>query len=138
MARSTLFAALAICALAACRTVTPAPSPDVPRLIGNQYGYDIERYKGQMVRVCGRVVDTQFGVAVEYVPRPGDFFFHGSPAVLIVPCGSARPSPDADNCILGRVAARDGSVTPPPRTSTDDRPVDRDWFLHPQCPARRR
>jgi hypothetical protein len=66
------------------------------------------------------------------VSRPGDALFHGHPAVLIAGCPHA-PRLDRSGCIVGRVAAEDGSLAPPPRQVHDDDPVSRDWFLHAQC-----
>lgn len=121
---------------AACQTQGRAGSPGLSTLTGNQYGYGIERHKGQSVRVCGRLTERESRWAVEYVPRQGDVFFHGNPAVLIAGCAGAAPRLDRDGCLTGRIAAVDGSLSPPPRRLHDDMPIDRDWFLHPQCPAR--
>ncbi|HEY0012851.1 MAG TPA: hypothetical protein VGB79_08370 [Allosphingosinicella sp.] len=131
-----MLAATALLA-AACQTQGGARSPDPPTLSGNQYGYSIDRHKGRTVRVCGRLTERESRWAVEYVPRQGDYFFHGYPAVLIAGCAGSAPRLDRDGCLTGRIAAVDGSLAPPPRRLHDDMPIDRDWFLHAQCSAPR-
>ncbi|HEY0012850.1 MAG TPA: hypothetical protein VGB79_08365 [Allosphingosinicella sp.] len=130
--------AAALLLAAACQTQGGARSPDLPTLSGDKYGYDIEQYRGRTVRVCGRLAQRESGWGVEYIPRQGDFFFfHGYPAVLVAGCAGAAPRLDPDGCLTGRIAAADGSLSPPPRNEWDDMPVNRDWFLHAQCSAER-
>lgn len=122
---------------AGCQAGPRMDRTDMPKLAGTQYGYDIERFRGQTVRVCGRLVQRESHWAVEYIPREGDAFFHGYPAVLIAGC-QETPRLDRQGCLAGRIAAIDGSLNPPPRRIDDDTPISRDWFLHPQCSAPRR
>ena len=124
-------------AAAACQSLERTSPAELPTLTGNQYGYGIERYQGRTVRVCGRLTERESRWAVEYVPRQGDFFFHGYPAVLVAGCAGAAPRLDRDGCLTGRIAAADGSLVLPSRVEWDDMPVSRDWFLHAQCSAPR-
>lgn len=119
--------------LAGCEAARQSSAMEVPTLAGNEFGYDIQQYRGRTVRVCGRAAQHVSRFAVEYIPKAGDTFFHGYPAVLVVPCDGEEPRLDRDNCLTGRVAAADGSMNPPARNIHDDRPVDRDWFVHAQC-----
>jgi hypothetical protein len=138
MTRLCLAAAILVAAasgLGACRT-GPAPAPaEIPTLAVENYEYGIRRFVGQSVRVCGRIMRYESEWGVQRVGEAGEIYFHTPPTVLIVPCGAAPPRLDSDGCITGRVAARDGRLElPAPRTVLqDDSPVDREWFLHPQC-----
>jgi hypothetical protein len=133
MRRCRHFGIAALLLAAACQT--SQRSSALPTLAGTDTGYGIEAYRGRVVRVCGRLVQRESRWAVEYVSRPGDTLFHGYPAVLIAGCPHA-PRLDRSGCIVGRVAAEDGSLSPPPRQVHDDDPVSRDWLLHAQCRAR--
>jgi hypothetical protein len=130
-----LLAAAAASFLAAgCRTGDDIAAASPTTLDVDANGYRIERYSGRTVRVCGRLSQYEGRHAVEYVPRPGETFFHGPPVVLLAPCASGAPRLDRDGCLTGRIAAIDGSMTPPPQNVHDDSPVSRDWFLHVGCP----
>lgn len=131
LCRRLAFAAVVVLS-AACQTGRPSPAAVLPMLAGTHSGYGIETYRGRVVRVCGRLAQRQSRWAVEYVPRPGDAFFHGYPAVLIAGCDAA-PRLDRNGCLVGRVAAEDGSMNPPPRSVRTNDPYSLDWFLHPQC-----
>lgn len=132
-----LAAASASILVAGCRTGDNSAASPPPTLDVDANGYRIERYPGQTVRVCGRLTQNEGRHAVEYVPRPGEVFFHGPPVVLLAPCAGRAPRLDRNGCLTGRVAAIDGSMRPPPQNLHDDSPVSRDWFLHVRCPARR-
>ena len=129
---------IAALSVAACHAGGRAVSPDVPTLAVENHEYNVERHRNQTIRVCGRVVKRDSRWAVEHVPTPGEFFFHGYPAVFVVPCGAGPPQLDRDGCLVGRVAAEDGSLNPPPQVLDSDEPVSYQWFLHPQCPPRQR
>jgi hypothetical protein len=132
MARSTLFAAVFFCAVAACRTVTPAPSPDAPTLMLEDYAFNLSPHHGETVRVCGRIVQVRSHWAIEHVRQEGELFFHGAPAIFLAWSGSRAPRLDRNGCITGRIAREDGSLVPPVQpTNTSDAPYDYDWFLHP-------
>lgn len=119
---------------AACQTDV---RPDLPTLAGTGSGYGIEDYRGQTIRVCGRLTRREDHWAVEHVPRADQSYYHGYPAVLLVSCGSAAPQLDRNGCFTGRVAAKDGSFAPPARAVRDNLPVSRDWFVHAPCRSSR-
>jgi hypothetical protein len=125
--------------LGACRSGAARSAADVPTLAIENHEYGVRRYVGRTVRVCGRLTRYETDWGIERVTEPGEFYFHGLPTVLIVPCGAEPPRLDSDGCITGRVAARDGRLELPARRTVlqDDSPVDREWFLHPQCRRRR-
>jgi len=137
--RTFLIGAAILGVAAACQTGAGAPARHVPKLEVTGYEFQLRRHIGQTVRVCGRLTRERNEWAVEHIPGPDEFYFHGYPAVLIKACGTAPPRLDADGCIAGRVAASDGNVVRavPRSGGEDDSPVDPDWFLHPQCPVRR-
>jgi len=95
--------------VAACQTVERMHSASVPTLAIEDHAFNVRRYVGRTVRVCGRVVADESEWAVQRVPGPGEFYFHGLPAVLVMPCGAAPPRLDADGCITGRIASRNGA-----------------------------
>ena len=127
----------AACVASACQTARTV-SQDVPTLAIEDFAFDVERHRGRTVRACGRLVQIESRWAVEHVPRPGEVYFHGAPAVFLVPCAGQPPRLDSDGCITGQVARQDGSLAAPAqRTDMGDAPYDYDWFLHPQCRAQR-
>lgn len=113
----------------ACQTQTP----EVPALGWEMYGRSLERFRGQTVRVCGRLTRIGEHWAVEHAPHADQSFRHGNPAVLVVPCGTGEPRLDREGCLAGRIAAENGSLDPPPQQVRDNSPVSPDWFLHAQC-----
>jgi hypothetical protein len=123
----------------ACQTGAQSGYEQTPTLAIENYEFNLRRHIGRTVRVCGPLVEYEGEWAVQAVPEPGEVYFHGYPAVLVVPCGGEPPRLDRDGCITGRIAARDGALTLPPtrRVVRDDSPVDRDWFIHPQCRSSR-
>lgn len=88
---------------------------------------NVESYRGQIVRTCGQRIE------------PGDSAWHlilplgRHGARLLVISSGERPILDANGCIVGRIARRDGSTSsgPPgePGVVADDI-VDYTWFLH--------
>lgn len=130
--------ALVVMSGAACQSTFNSGSEYLPTLAVENHRYDVQRYRGQTVRACGRLVRRDSDWAVEHVAPPSEIYFHGAPAVLVIPCGARPPRHDGDSCITGRIAARDGRLTLPlpRRVVEDDSPVDREWFLHPQCRSR--
>jgi hypothetical protein len=99
--------------------------------------YDVQRYRGRTIRVCGRLAQIEGRWAVEHVSLPGEVYFHGPPAVFVLSCTGQSPRLEHDGCLTGRIARQDGSLRPPAQpTDMGDAPYDYDWFLHPQCPSR--
>ena len=104
------------------------PTIDLVELIGN-----IESLRGQTVRTCGEGV-LQNGPVWELVRPIGR---HGA-RLLINPC-EGRPVRDAEGCIAGRIARRDGSLEL--NQAVDDTSIavaadnlaNYGWFLHEQC-----
>ena len=101
--------------------------------------FNIERHKGQTIRTCGSLVAQGGQWRVEAEPSAQLGTLHGRPAVLIASCPNGAPSLDADRCISGRVARRDGSLSYPPGRSVavDDVPTNYEWLLHARCSSRR-
>ena len=129
---------IAALSVAACHASGRGVSADLPTLAVENYEYNVQRYRNQTVRVCGRVVRRGSRWAVEHVPSPGEVFFHGYPAVFVAPCTAGPPQLDSRGCLVGRIAAEDGSLNPPPQILDSDEPVSYQWYLHPQCLQRRR
>ena len=133
-------AGAAVMIISSCAAPIGARGAEIPTLAVENHEFNLRRYVGQNVRVCGRVVREGPHWGVARIPPPEEFYFHGPPTVLVIACGAAPPSLDRAGCITGRVAAEDGSLRLAPRRNvqSDDSPIDRDWFLHPQCSTPRR
>ena len=121
--------------LTACAAPVASHEEAIPTLAIEDQEFNLRRYIGRTVRVCGRVVREQSHWGVARIPPPEEFYFHGPPTVLVMTCTPEAPSLDRDGCLIGRIAAEDGALTLAPRRSvrSDDSPIDRDWFLHPRC-----
>ena len=138
--RNVVLAAATLCITSACAsTLATREAEPVPTLAVENFEFNLRRYIGRSVSVCGRVVRERKHWGVARIPPPGEFYFHGPPTVLVSSCGDAPPVLDVDGCVTGKVAAEDGTLALAPKrvVQWDDSPIDREWFLHPQCRAAR-
>lgn len=120
----------------ACAHRTGVVVDEVPTLAIEGFEYPVQRYIGRTVRVCGSLEEYEGELAVVHIPEPGEFYFHGSPAVHVLPCRAETPRLDRNSCVTGRVAARDGNLSIHParwRIREDHTPVDKNWVVHMQC-----
>ena len=131
----SMLSALAAIACVSGETATGGASDNAPTLALEHLAYNIERYKGRTIRVCGRIVQSERlpSFSVEHVPEPGEVFFHALPKVFLATCGREAPRLDSQGCIAGRIAREDGSLEIPAAVTSSDAPVNYEWFLHPQC-----
>lgn len=124
-----------------CRT-TPSNSADSqPQITAEEFVLNAHRYGGRAVKVCGRLSapprdNLRWGLS-EANAAEGDRY-HGPMTALVLPCPSTTPRLDRNGCLTGVVARRDGSFEQPPLTPTTVvvPPINNEWFLHAQCPAR--
>ena len=104
---------------------------------------NIASYRGQTVRTCGREIEPArysngeiiyWRLSVIDPTSPYRF-----PARVIIPsCNGERPRLRG-GCISGRVAREDGSLDPPESVVIGSHEImSHEWWLHPQCPIRRR
>jgi hypothetical protein len=137
--------ALASALVAAC---TPSPletasDPAVETIPLHVLARDIESYRGQAVRTCGRwrgaLRSAEGQVRAWHLSRIDPTSPHGFTASVLVPeCRGRRPRL-TDGCISGRVAREDGTLDMPDGVLvTDHLIISYEWWIHPQCEAQAR
>jgi hypothetical protein len=134
------FACVASLICIGCFTALSPPADKAEPIDINILGYSIEKYRGQTVRICGRLSSLGDGIwSIETIENPEPFYWHGRPAVFVVACADQDPKLDSDGCLTGRVALKDGSIEIPQNSQVvrDFTPRNPDWFVHPQCSGRR-
>lgn len=135
VAASFLCSSAASLSLAACRTNSISEAASVPTLPAGQLARNIETYKGQILRVCGRLLKEE-GNTLWEIRAVADPHPHGA-GVKVVPCAGAKPQRPKKGCMTGHIARRDGSLEPQAGgpVMVTDAIESYVWFLHPQCPA---
>ena len=110
----------------------PPAAPTVPLV---QLATNIEDYRGQTVRTCGRRLVRTDGQRVWQLSVPRAFGHHPA-GVLVLPCGELRPPAGDESCVTGRVARRDGSTEPTQEGQlriVSSAVINHNWYLHAQC-----
>lgn len=125
-------------ALLACATTEPEEEA-LPAIAAGQLARQIESFKGRNVRTCGQLVPFEgSGPELWAVLSIKDPHRHGA-SVNVVPCPGVRPRLDANGCIAGRIAYRDGTLDETRQTGAivmSSAITSYVWYLHAQCPAR--
>ena len=137
--RSFVLIGVAVAASAAgCRTMSgpldAAPAIEVGEL-ARRLVSEPDEFKGRIIRACaGRIepLDARHSIMMSV----DDPYPHGA-NVRVMNCGETPPTLDAQGCLRGRIARRDGSVDGPTpagelnyTTSAIQSGV---WYLHAQC-----
>jgi len=98
-----------------------------------------QTYRGRMIRVCGAATFERWRDSEWILAMPRASGYHPA-EVHVLSCGQVRPRRDSEGCITGRIARRDGSLTPlapdEPRIVSSSI-VSYEWFLHARCPSGR-
>jgi|GEM_PF-7062039 len=137
--RSAATAASASLGLLAAACVAAQSAGDAARVETvalAQLAAEPEQWRGQTVRTCGssfqgRVADGEWQLSTGVAGR------HPT-GIRVLGCGGAAPARDADGCLSGRIARRDGRIEPTaegqPRV-VSSATISSEWYLHAQCTA---